>query len=254
MITLLTPKEIRLIEHAACRAWPAKHTKEYGGWLFRATDGITRRANSVLPLGSPEGQNLEASLEATRKFYRQHRLPVRFQMTVASQPPELEPFLERAGLIIDMRVKVLTAPLAEIFIHDPQIGIVVFGSPWKDWFAAYRDASGFSKEQMTVREGIIERITTEKACAAAIMDDQVVGIGLAVLDQEWLGLFSLITKERYRKRGVASTITQSLISWGLVRGAKWGYLQVEEENIPAQKLYYGLGFTDAYSYWYRVET
>ncbi|MFX1317845.1 MAG: GNAT family N-acetyltransferase [Promethearchaeota archaeon] len=248
-----TPNEIQHIEQAASRAWQAEHTKEYGGWLFRATEGVTRRANSVLPLAPPEERKLETALEKARNFYQQYRLPVRFQMTSASQPPELDTFLQKAGFIIDMQVKVLTAPLEDIFIHDPQVGIVVFGAPWKDWFTAYRDASGFTKKQMTVREEIIQRITTEKACAAAIMDDQVVGIGLAVIDQELLGLFSLITKEPYRKRGVASSITQSLISWGFVRGAKRGYLQVEQENIPAQKLYYGLGFTDAYSYWYRVE-
>jgi GNAT superfamily N-acetyltransferase len=249
-----TLDEIKQIEQKASRAWPAKHTKEYGDWLFRATEGVTRRANSVLPLGSPEGKTLEAALEQARNFYSNHHLPVRFQMTAVSQPTELDSFLENAGLTIDMRVKVLTAPLADIFIHDPKVGIVVFGSPWKDWLATYQAATGFTKKQMAVRQGIIERITTAKACAAAIMDDQVVGIGLAVLDQEWLGLFSLTTKEKYRKRGVASSITQSLVSWGLVRGANRGYLQVEQKNIPAQKLYYGLGFTDAYSYWYRVES
>jgi ribosomal protein S18 acetylase RimI-like enzyme len=248
------PREITHIEQIASRAWPAKHTAQYGGWLLRFTEGITRRANSVLPVGKPEAGNLGVAVEYARNFYKQHKLPLRFQMTAASQPAELDAFLETARLIIDMRVKVLTAPLSRIFLEEPEVGIVVFGSPWKDWFSAYKEAAGLNKKALTVRQGIIDRINTEKACAAAIVDDQVAGIGLAVLDGEWLGLFSLATKEKYRRRRVASSITQSLVSWGMIRGANWGYLQVEEENTPAQKLYYGLGFEDAYSYWYRVES
>jgi GNAT superfamily N-acetyltransferase len=132
------------------------------------------------------------------------------------------------------------------------VGIVVFGSPWKDWFTAYQKAAGFNKKQMAVRQGIINRITTEKACAAAIMENQVVGVGLGVLEKEWLGLFSLVTESTYRRKHVASSITQSLIGWALSRGANQGYLQVETENEPALKLYSGLGFKEAYQYWYRV--
>ncbi len=252
MITVTAPDNIVQIEEVASRAWPAKHTKQNGGWLLRASDGVTRRANSVLPLKNPDAKSLEVALEQVQQFYQEFKLPVRFQMTPTSQPTDLDAFLESTGLITDMRVKVLTAPLANIYLEEPEVGIVVFGSPWKDWYTAYGKAAGFDKKNIAARQGIIERITTEKACAAAIMGDQVVGIGMGVLDGEWLGLFSLVTEEKYRRRQVASSITQSLVSWGLSRGAKQGYLQVEVENEPAQKLYNGLGFEDAYSYWYRV--
>ena len=246
------PEDIRAIEEAASRAWPAKHTQQYGGWLLRATEGVTRRANSVLPLGNPDDKTLEAALEHVQLFYKEHALPTRFQMTSASQPDELDSFLESKELIIDMRVKVLTVPLANIHLEEPEVGVVVFGSPWNDWFMTYQTASGFKKQQMKVRQGIIERISNEKACAAAILGEKVMGIGLAVLDQEWLGLFSLVTEPKVRRQHIATSITQSLIGWGLSRGAQYGYLQVEETNEPAQKLYFGLGFTEAYSYWYRV--
>ncbi len=243
---------ITQIEKVASRAWIAKHTQQYGDWLLRATDGITRRANSVLPIGKPASKDLAEALQEVQQFYRSHKLPVRFQLTQASQPSDLDTFLESAGFIVDMRVKVLTASLVEVFLEESEVGIVVFGSPWADWYKTYGNAAGFDKKSMTARQGIIDRITGEKACAAAISGDQVVGVGLGVLDGEWLGLFSLVTEKKYRRRRIASTITQSLVSWGLIRGAKRGYLQVEEQNEPAQKLYYGLGFKDAYTYWYRV--
>jgi ribosomal protein S18 acetylase RimI-like enzyme len=242
------------IETVASRAWPAQHGEEYGGWLLRASGGVTRRANSVLPLHEPAVENLEAALEYVQRFYQNHKLPVRFQMTEASYPNELDSFLESKGLVIDMPTKMLTSPLNRITLEEPEVGIVVFGSPWDDWIAAYEKLTGFNRIRIAVRSDIINRIPSKKACAAAIMDQKVIGIGLGVQDGDWLGLFALVTHEKYRCQHVATSITHSLVGWGLSQGASQGYLQVEEENIPAQKLYYGLGFEDAYSYWYRVAT
>ncbi len=245
--------DIREIEVIAARAWPAAHIKQYGGWMLRATEGITRRANSVLPLQNPDSSNLREALQQVQQFYENFKLPIRFQLTSVSQPANLDSYLESLGLVIEMRVKVLIGVLSETSLEEPEVGIVVFGSPWKDWYATYRKAAGFDNKTMAVRQGIIERITTDKACAAAIIDNQIVGVGMGVLDGEWLGLFSLVTDEKYRRRKVARSITQSLISWGIGRGATQSYLQVEEDNGPAQQLYYSLGFENAYNYWYRVK-
>lgn len=251
---MITVDQILKIEQIASRAWPAQISEQYGGWLLRATEGVTRRANSVLPLLEPESADLDASLEYVQQFYANYQLPVRFQMTDTSQPETLDGFLESAGLIIDMRVKVLTAPLEKIILEEPEIGIVVFGSPWEDWFTAYREFTGFDKEDIAARQGIINRIGTEKACAAAIKDESVTGIGMGVLDGKWLGLFSLVTQKQYRRQHVATSITQSLVGWGLARGAQHGYLQVEEQNEPAIQLYKALGFVEAYDYWYRLQS
>lgn len=249
---MTTLDRITEIETVASRAWPAQHTQEYGGWLLRAAGGVTRRANSVLPLHDPAAENLEVALEYVQRFYQSHKLPVRFQMTKASHPTGLDAFLESKGLVIDMPTKMLTSPLDRIVLEEPKVGIVVFGSPWDDWTAAYGTLTGFDKTKIAVRSDIINRIPSKKACAAAIVDQKVIGIGLGVMDCDWLGLFALVTHENFRRQHVATSITQSLVGWGLSQGASQSYLQVEEENVPAQKLYYGLGFEDAYSYWYRV--
>ena len=243
---------IRRIEKAASRAWPAKYQQQLGGWLLRATEGVTRRANSVLPLADPSQSNLDAAIDIARSFYAKHKLPMRFQLTTASLPANLDDVLEGAGLIIDMRVQVRTAKLQELVIEEPKIAVVVFGSPLDHWLAAYQRFAGYDKATLKIREGIMKRITLEKAFATAIQGDMVVGTGVAVLDGEWLGLFGLITDEAHRRRGVATSITQSLVLWGMNRGATHGYLQVEEENEPAKGLYSALGFEKTYTYWYRV--
>ena len=40
--------ELDRLQH---RAWPAAHEEALGGWRLRFTDGVTRRANFVLPHG-----------------------------------------------------------------------------------------------------------------------------------------------------------------------------------------------------------
>jgi ribosomal protein S18 acetylase RimI-like enzyme len=98
----------------------------------------------------------------------------------------------------------------------------------------------------------MNRITLEKAFATAVQGETIVGTGIAVVDGNWLGLFGLITDEAVRRQGIATAITQSLILWGINRGATDGYLQVEERNEPAKALYSSLGFEETYTYWYRV--
>ncbi|MDO8055362.1 MAG: GNAT family N-acetyltransferase, partial [Candidatus Hermodarchaeota archaeon] len=244
--------EIRRIEAAAGRAWPAKHQQQYGGWLLRATEGVTRRANSVLPLGNPPGTNLEEALDTVRAFYQQHQLPMRFQLTTASLPHNIDESLEAAGLIVDMRVEVRTAPLQEVLVEDPKVAIVVFGTPIPEWLNAYQRFAGYDAKTMKIRQEILKRIPSEKAFATAIQREKVIGTGIAVVDGDLLGLFGLITDPAVRRHGIATAITQSLILWGMNRGSTQGYLQVEEHNEPAKALYSRLGFEETYTYWYRV--
>ncbi len=42
--------EIRNLEHAAALAWPGTEQRWLDGWLLRYGHGVTRRANSAVPL------------------------------------------------------------------------------------------------------------------------------------------------------------------------------------------------------------
>jgi ribosomal protein S18 acetylase RimI-like enzyme len=79
-----------------------------------------------------------------------------------------------------------------------------------------------------------------------------VAFGLAVLDQDLVGLFDLVTAEQHRRRGYGAALAAGLLEWGVARGARMAYLQVVRTNVPARELYRKLGFTLVYTYWYRV--
>jgi len=61
------------LERAAARHWQAPDTERLGGWLLRAADGFTGRANSALPLGDP-GVSLPEAVTAVEGWYRRRNL------------------------------------------------------------------------------------------------------------------------------------------------------------------------------------
>jgi N-acetylglutamate synthase len=67
-----------------------------------------------------------------------------------------------------------------------------------------------------------------------------------------LGLFDIVTAATARGRGYGTKLLLALLAWGRENDAEHAYLQVMDENIPAQRLYAKLGFTEIYKYWYRV--
>jgi N-acetylglutamate synthase len=62
------------LERAAARHWRGTDEEWLGGWLLRAADGFTGRANSALPLGDP-GMPLDDALAAVTGWYRARGLP-----------------------------------------------------------------------------------------------------------------------------------------------------------------------------------
>jgi hypothetical protein len=62
------------LERAAAKHWRGTEEEWLGGWLLRAAEGFTGRANSALPLGDP-GLPLDGALDAVIRWYRDRGLP-----------------------------------------------------------------------------------------------------------------------------------------------------------------------------------
>lgn len=249
---------IRELEGVAGRAWPARVVKRLGGWLLRAADGITRRANSVLPLGEPSKTNLEDAIEVVHRFYAKQKLPPRFQMTHASAPKELDNILAKYDFEVEMHILVQTAHLdaldTHLATHDRGFHVDIHSAPPKGWFDAYAVSAGYDASSIEVRKTIMAQVPLQKAYAEAVIDGAIVGVGFGVIEGEWLGLFSVTTINKYQRRGVATAISCNLAQWAQLNGASKAYLQVTQGNSPAIALYHRLGFKELYKYWYRLLT
>src|SRR5439155_541800 len=71
--------EIADLERVANAAWPAPVQEPLGGWILRAADGWTGRANSALPLGDP-GMSRGEAIDAVADWYAARGLPARINV------------------------------------------------------------------------------------------------------------------------------------------------------------------------------
>lgn len=258
----------QFIELMAAKAFPASIVQPINGWLARYTPDVrSRRANSILPLtfspGRPTGETgheatvagaFAATLSESICFYETRGLPARVQISPAAVPFDLDERLERAGFVRESTtlamVCPLAAPLARLAPWDAGLHVEIRPQPSAEWLSFYLEhGTGKAMTQSSAAE-LLFRIHGEAAFLTVRAPEQVVGIGLGVLD-DWHGVFSVATHPGFTRRGVASCIVRGLAERGTLKGKEFAYLQVAEENYPARALYEKAGFETAYSYHYR---
>lgn len=239
------------LERIAFNAWVAKEIEQLGGWYLRSNDDVTRRANSVLPLGVPS-IDIHKAINYAKRFYQERKIMPRFQLTPVSQPEGLDDLLEDAGFKKGMTVTIQTGSTKRAASGESCWEVDITDRPSAEFLKCYAEASRYDDNSLRVRKGIMERIAMKKAFALVKVDGVVAGVGIAVVEDEWVGFFSLVTREQYRRTGISTSINQELARWALDLGASRCYLQVLHTNLPAIALYSRLGFEELYRYWYRV--
>lgn len=241
--------EIRRIEELSINAWPALRQVVIDGWLLRFAKGYTRRCNSVQPL-SCGTQELQRKIAACGEEYARQGLPLIFKMTAAAQPPELDDVLGRSGYKATAHTSVQTCRI-DGRSSNPSQSIAIWEQATAEWLDRAAQFSGTSESHRQVLARILDSIVPESCFAAVIEEGEIRACGLAVREGSWVGLFDIVTSPNHRRRGHARRLIDGLMDWGQSRGATHAYLQVMLDNDPALRLYQGLGFQEAYHYWYR---
>ena len=245
---------VRRLVGFAAGAWPAGRVEELDGWRLRANQGVTRRANSVLANVSGDRLPLAEKLARVEAFYARERLPARYQLCPASLPAGLDDALAARGYRAVARTAVQVAPLTAVLAGTPcgQADQVRMAGRLEDaWFATYCRADGFSGPDAAGREDILRRIARPTGYASLELNGDLAAVGLAVAEENWLGLFCMATLPEFRRRGAATAVLYALARWGERQGATGAYLQVMDDNAAARGLYARAGFTALYSYHYR---
>ena len=101
------PGESDPVDDLADRGWPAEHRERHGGWILRAAGGVTKRANSALPVGPVDDP--EAALDAVEAFARAHGIDPCVQVSPASEPADLASLLAARGYAAEARTLVQVA-------------------------------------------------------------------------------------------------------------------------------------------------
>jgi len=248
---MVSMKAITELEYLASHCWPARVVERYKGWIIHWNDGITWRANSVLPIGPISDVQLEEAIEHVISFYNDRQTPAAFKVTEASIPEDIDETLADMGFEKRMMTHVQIIQIDELSCIYPRVPVDILKVN-NDSINTLMFESGFNETTIKVRKEIINRIEGEKGIARVMIDGRLAGVGLGVVQKSWLGLFSIRTLPEYQRRGVAWSISCALGMWGEDLGAKSAFLQVEAINVPALALYESMGFETMYTYWYRI--
>jgi GNAT superfamily N-acetyltransferase len=232
-----------LVEELAARGWPAAETVRVDGWLLRHTPSLTRRrSNSALPVGDAHGD--PALVE---DFYARRGGRALVQVSPAEAWTSLDSELVRRGWSSEGPTDVLVADAGAVLARTTPGAVALAPRPDAGWVAAWASCEERADADEHARV-VLERI--EPATAYALAED--LGVGLAVCERGWAGLFCVATAASARRRGIAGTVVHALTRWAAERGAQRIYLQVESGNAPAHALYASAGFQRSHGYHYRT--
>jgi ribosomal protein S18 acetylase RimI-like enzyme len=233
------------LERLMDQAWPALETVAIGGWQARFADGVTRRANSVLPNVQPP--DVDATITAVERAYANRGLPATFQMTPAARPSDLDSRLADRGYRVDGPTHVLVADAETIPVRSATEVSVTNepGDAWMDlWWLV--DGRGDSAARAVARA----ILTAAPALYASIADEQgVAAVGRIALLDGWAGIYCMAVRPDARRRGLGAAILRALAG---AAGGRRLWLQVLADNAAACALYASVGFTPAFAHHYRV--
>jgi ribosomal protein S18 acetylase RimI-like enzyme len=256
--------EIIELERVTARHWRGSEERWLGGWLLRAAEGFTGRANSALPLGDP-GLPLDAALAEVTEWYRARALApmiaVPLPLDGAEVPAEgsaLRSFdnqlSERHWLTRPGPAYVMTADvdaLAATPAIPPGAAFRVDDAPDDAWLDMYH-YRGQQRQPPVSRTVLMSAPSQGFASIRAGGGDEVLAIGRLSVADDWAGITAVEVNPAHRRRGLGATLTLAICAQAARRAARRVFLQVETENAAALRLYERCGFSYSHQYHYRI--
>jgi ribosomal protein S18 acetylase RimI-like enzyme len=233
-------------------AWPAPHVERLAGWRLRYAAGVTKRANSVLPLGRPRGRALRAAVDGAERFYAARELPTVFSIGDGACPG-LDEALAARGYAVTDPTLVMSADLPSPERDAATNGnttSTISDTPSRDWLDLWWSVNSQYGDRLD-RLAAARQILTGVPASYVHVADAAVGRGVA--QGEWYGIYCMAVAPHARRRGLGRVVLRALLEQARRQGARRAYLIVVERNDPARALYERAGFRVAGRYHYRVQ-
>nr|WP_312871194.1 GNAT family N-acetyltransferase [Streptomyces lonarensis] len=246
------------VTRVAARGWPPLVTREQDGWLLRAAEGWTNRANSAVPATDDAAGEERLDLDAVRRWYAERGLPALLHVPTGGGAGGRELLAERlAGLgwTAEKPAVVRVAPLAPLADRAPDPRVSVGRELTGRWLRGYRNADrdpAAARRLLPAGPSVLfATVARDDDSGGCDGDGLPAAVGRCVVDGRWAGFASIEVAPDRRRRGLARAVMAELARAALAEGASAAYLQVERDNAPAHTLYERLGFTVHHHYHYR---
>ncbi|MFW5713693.1 MAG: GNAT family N-acetyltransferase [Brevefilum sp.] len=243
----MNQEHVNIIEEASLNAWPAKEQMLFDNWVLRLTGGPSKRVNSVTVRGM-SSLPLEKKVAFCDQIFQRKELPLIFRIPEPLVTIELSNCLEDLDFHSFDPTLVMGREVDEG--QDLKKGLDIRQMSPVDWLAARSWLIGLPLTALGYHAEILNLILPEKTLICLFEDGQPAACGMAVIQADLLGYFSIYTRHTARRRGYARAVMAALSNWGRERGAVFGYLQVEGHNQTAKAMYERLGFEQVYTYKY----
>ena len=248
----LTATDIEVIERATLAAVAPQDVDEIPGWLLPFDTGTVGRAHSAVPLRH-DASIQAADIATIVARYRARGLRPSLRVAAVPALAHLDAALIEQGLKATQPTLTCVARVADLLDATRSITPAeVSPNPSPAWSQVYL-GEGFDPVDGASRVHALSRASG--SLYAHSVDPhanpvQVVATGVGSYGQGWLGIHGMRTLATHRKQGHASRILRALALQAQARGLQSAYLQVEEGNPSALRLYESLGFAVAWRYIY----
>ena len=238
---------LKEIEYAGFRSWPALEESEVDGMVFRYSNGYTKRANSVNVL-SQKNVNYSTLVAQCEEYFEGKGVPCIFRMPSFCDNKAFDTHLDGLGYKFQGRSLVLYRSLE--FSTFDRAEIVV--KSCEEWMASFCRINAVDVRNHHAHLEILKRIKDKVLMVVLVEESVEVACGIGVISNGYFGLFDLVTEKSARNKGYALKLLNGMLSWAVSNGATNAYLQVVADNKPAINLYTKLGYKPCYEYWYRI--
>ncbi len=246
----LTAMTYMTIEHAARHAWPSIEEKQLPYGLLRFAHGYTKRANSMNLFSNVYVDGIELA-EQCEEFFGRRKQPAIVRVPSFSSTSKLDRVLQGCGYNVTSPSRVMLKALSK----SCSSSIKPLHLDINTWLDVYYEISGEELSQRDIHTRLLRRVNGSPlyVCLENEVGDPVC-CAIAIFFNDVIGIYSVVTSPEFQRRQFATLLLDALLARGRRGRATHAFLQVEESNEAAIKLYNKLGFKTLYRYWYREKT
>ena len=237
--------DVEAIERATAAAVAPNHTDVFDGWVIGLAPGEIRRGKSAAPLRH-DSDGLGA-LSAVEARYRTAGLAPIFRIAEVEGLQPLTLDLKRRGYVARNPTIVMAGALADMraVSREPADITAIPGDGWLDVFTG----EGFDRADGESRLAALSR-SPSAVYASVTEDGETLAVGVAAMSDAWVSVHGMRTSQAHRGRGLARRVLAGLAARTTSLGHTRVFLQVEEENASARRLYEAAGLSPRWRYVY----